>query len=117
MSMKWVTYKGKQIITIDYTGMDENSILRQMQLYFDAIKNETEVRHLTRFPDVLISKGFREKAREMEIKYTSDKKVKIALLGINKSQKANVSTYSFFTKVKAQAFDSEEEAMEWLASD
>lgn len=115
--MKWVTYKGKQIITIDYTGMDENAILRQMQLYFDAIKNEHEVRHLTKFSDVILSKEFREKAREMEIKYTYNKKVKIALLGINKSQKANVSTYSFFTKVKAQAFDSEEEAMEWLAND
>lgn len=115
--MKWVTHNGKQIITIDYTGMDENSILRQMQLYFDAIKNEHEVRHLTKFPDVLISKEFREKAREMEIKNTSDKKVKIALLGINKSQKANVSTYSFFTKVKAQAFDTEKEAMDWLAND
>jgi len=117
MSMKWVTHNGKQIITIDYTGMDENSILRQMQLYFDAIKNEPEVRHLTKFPDGLLSKEFREKAREMEIKNTSNKKVKIALLGINKSQKANVSTYSFFTKVKAQAFDSEKEAMDWLASD
>jgi hypothetical protein len=117
MSMKWVTYKGKQIITIDYTGMDENSILSQMDLYFDAIKNETEVRHLTKFAYVLLTKEFREKAREMEIRNTSNKKVKIALLGINKYQKANVSTYSFFTKVKAQAFDSEKEAMDWLASD
>ncbi len=115
--MKWVTYKGKQIITIDYTGMDENSILSHMQIYFDAIRDEPEVRNLTKFPDHIFSKEFRENAREMEIKNTSNKKVKIALLGINKSQKANVSTYSFFTKVKAQAFDSEEEAMEWLASD
>ncbi len=115
--MEWVTYKGKQIITIDYIGMDENSILRQMQHYFDVIKNEPEVRHLTKFPDVILSKEFREKAREMEIKHTANKKVKIALLGINKYQKASVITFSIFTKVKAQAFDSETEAMEWLASD
>lgn len=115
--MKWVTHNGKQIITIDYTGMDENSILRQMEHYFDAIKNESEVRHLINFADIILTKDFREKAREMEINNTANKKVKIALLGINKYQKASVSIYSFFTKVKAQAFDSEEEAMEWLASD
>lgn len=117
MSMKWVTYKGKRINTIDYAGMDEDSMLRQMQLYFDAITNESEVRHLSNYADVLLSKEFREKAKEMEIKNATNKKARIALIGINKYQKANVSTFSFYTKVQAQVFDSEKDAMEWLAGD
>ena len=117
MSMNWVNYKGKRIIILDYTGMDKVAMLKQMRLYFKEIVNETDVRTLSNFADLLVPKEFRERAKEIRLKNHDIKQSRTALIGINKYQKANVSTYNFHTKIQMQIFDSEKEALDWLASD
>lgn len=117
MSMRWRTFQGKRFITIDYTGMDDAAVMRQLLAYFETTANETEIRNFCNCGDLLLSKGFRDKARELRMNNRSNTKVKTALIGINKYQLANVAVYSFHTRIETRVFDAETEAIAWLVKD
>ena len=117
MSMQWVSYKGKRILSLDYTEMDEASMLKQVEAYHRLLATETDVRQLTNFADATVPKSVLERAKQLATENPDSRNAKIALIGVNKHQKAYVFTYNFYTKGKAQLFGSKEEAMEWLASD
>lgn len=117
MSMQWTSYKGKRILSLDYTGMDEASMIKQMEAYHGLLATEKDVRQLTNFGDAPVPKSVLERAKQLATENPDSKNVRIALIGVNRLQKAYVFTYNFYTKAKAQVFDSEEEAMEWLATD
>ncbi|MBU5613871.1 hypothetical protein [Geomonas azotofigens] len=117
MSISWTHYKEKKILRLDYTGMDEEAMLKQLQGYHRILPAEREIRQLSDFGETMISKTFVETAKRLAAENPDGQAAKMALLGIHRHQRARVFTFNFQAKANAQVFESEVEALEWLASD
>lgn len=114
MSVEWLVYKGKRIVRLDYGGLDEPAMIRELEKAFDLIASEPEVLLLSLFSEQRLGRDYMSRAKEFGREVTKSKKLKNAIVGFNRMQRAYVNTYSFFTKASNEAFETEDEAKKWL---
>lgn len=119
---EWRTYKGKQVFYSDYSDIkSDDDMISLVKNGFDARfaapKNEIFL-ELSDFTGSKVSNKFMEVAKSLGKKSTDEGyQNKSALLGITGLKKTFLSAYIIFSGNKTtKAFNSEEEAVEWLLS-
>jgi hypothetical protein len=121
MRMKYIKYKGKTILYVDYSNMTGEQTNEAMALLDDEAK---EMRTWTQ-RGLVLSDFRNSKANTEFIAYGkklgkevfAEKVQKSAAIGITGVQNILLQAYNAFTKDKIVPFATEEEAKEWLIKD
>jgi hypothetical protein len=115
-----IEYKGKRIIYSDWTGLDDPKKMVEVVNYTTNYILEKKEYHLLELVDVSNSYGLRDglaaakKAAELTKPFSKKK----AIIGVN--SKAKQFLLNFVNSLIGKdivAFNSKEEALEWLAKD
>ena len=111
-----ITYKGKEIIYVDYRGQSEEEMLETAASLRDyLISNPGEHLRLVNITDTPATRKFTAYIREMG-KETKSVPVKGAVVGITGAKKVLLSGYNRLLGGAMRPFDDEETAKEYLAS-
>ncbi|HCX20734.1 MAG: hypothetical protein CMB80_07805 [Flammeovirgaceae bacterium] len=111
-----ILHKGKEILYVDYQGMSENEILKEMDDATDfALKENRPLLRLSNMTDVFGVSSVVEKAKESG-KKTKHLTIKRAAVGITGAKKVLFNAFNRVSGNNARAFDSVEEAKDWLVS-
>ena len=115
--MKWITYKGKEILIHDYT----NLLPKQIGPLVEAVAHitfETGKKNLLVIVDISNSYGNKEDVNAFKTAGKVYRLIvkKTAVLGITGLKKILINVVSKFSKIDAKQFNSIEEAKEWLVS-
>ena len=118
MSFCWKTYKGKQIFYVDYNGLNTDEMIKLLHETCEILKISSEkVPLLTNFQNTIGTTEFMSEVKQLGKEIITVKASKTALLGISSFKGVLVQGYTFFTGEKnLKAFNTEQEAMEWLVS-
>jgi hypothetical protein len=113
MGVKWIDYKGKRILYVDFRKLYEEQVLANDELFVKFIKESpTKVLILANVEGAAISSL--EKIKEVSKKEVSPKVAKSAIVGITGLKDILLRAYNSFTGSSAQPFATEQEAMDWL---
>ncbi len=117
MSVTWVEHKGVRILYSDFTGLHDND--KMFPVIEEALRQFTrtpgKVRHLYNFTDSTINKEFMAYVKERVKSIPADKTEKDAYLGVTGVKKVLLQSFLFLTKDPARVFETEKEALDWLA--
>jgi hypothetical protein len=114
---KKIHHRGKAIILHDYTGLAN-------QEYVDAILENSKLAETEDYPvelilvdatDTVVNKDV-IKAYKHISKNASARISKSAVIGATEIQKLFITTVSAFSKMDIRAFESKDDALEWLVS-
>jgi hypothetical protein len=113
MAVKWIDYKGKRILYVDFRKLYEEQVLANDELVIKFIKESpTKVLILANVEGAAISSL--EKIKEASKKEVTPKVAKSAIVGITGLKDILLRAYNSFTGSSAHAFATEQEAMDWL---
>ena len=118
MSANWISHKGKNILLIDYNGLDLQQQLDQIRtatkILLDTGKKDnltiSDVRNIT------ISNEFTELAKTMG-KQSGQVTKKAAALGVSGIRKVILQAVNAFSGNPRRPFDTLEEAKDWLVEE
>ncbi|MCV9385064.1 hypothetical protein [Reichenbachiella ulvae] len=111
-----IRHQGKEILIVDYTDMSKEDILKTMEeATAYALDLNRPLLRLSNMTGVFAVKEVLEKAKESG-KVTSHLTIKRAAVGITGAKKVLFNAYNRFTGNHSRAFDSVEEAKDWLVS-
>jgi hypothetical protein len=121
MRLKYIQYKGKRILCVDYSNMTGDQTKEAIALLDEEAK---EMRTWTQ-KGLVLSDFRNSKANAEFISYGkklgkevfAEKVKKSAAIGITGVQSILLQAYNAFTKDKIVPFATEEEAKEWLIKD
>jgi hypothetical protein len=116
MESKWIEYKGKQIIYLDFRGAaNESDILKVLHQAIELIKAKNEPSLvMTNFENTHVSPAFIEQVTQFT-KQFRHLFIKQAGLNITGIKNMMYNTYNFVTgQTNNKTFDNEEEAKNWL---
>jgi hypothetical protein len=118
MSFCWKTYKGKQIFCVDYSGLNTEQMIKLLHETCEILRHSPEkVPLLTSFDNTTGTTEYMNEVKRLGKEVITVKATKTALLGISSFKGVLVQGYTFFTGEKnLKAFNTEQEAMEWLVS-
>jgi hypothetical protein len=117
MKVDWITHSGKRILKVDYRGMNEQEMLKQLEYGTDVIlKEKDKILYLGIFTDTIIFPAFMEKANSYG-KDTDKKLIKGAIVGVSGMKSMLLNTYNMLTGSKMKALSSENEALSYLTKD
>jgi hypothetical protein len=116
MSFKWDMYKGKQILYVDYGGLNTEDMIKLLKESCDELnKSRGGVLLLASFENTTIESKFMNEVNRLGKEIITVKASKTALLGISGVKGVLVQGYTFFTGEKnLKSFSTERDAMEWL---
>lgn len=120
MKSKWITHKGKEIIYCDYSNLDFESLEREA----DEVDSQVEARPHHSVLGLVNVQGVLSAARSLEILKRSTLRVrpyvcKTAVIGLEHSV-AQLTLFNLVTQIgrlNARAFDTFEDACDWLVAD
>lgn len=111
-----ISHKGKEILYVDYQGMSKEEILRTMDDATEFALNENRpLLRLSNMTDVFGVKDIVDKAKESG-KKTNHLTIKRAAVGITGAKKVLFNAFNRVTGNNARAFDTVENAKEWLVT-
>ena len=118
MSLGWKMYKGKQILYVDYGGLNTEEMIILLKESCDELnKSRGGVPLLANFENTTIESKYMNEVNRMGKEIITVKAAKTALLGISGVKGVLVQGYTFFTGEKnLKSFSTEQDAMEWLVS-
>ena len=118
MGFSWKTYCGTQIFYCDYSGLKPDEMIKFLYETCEILKKSPQkVPLLTNFENTIGTTEFMNEVKRLGNEVISVKTTKTALLGISSFKGVLVQGYTFFTGEKnLKAFNTEQEAMEWLVS-
>lgn len=117
MSVTWVSHKGRPILRIDYTGMDEAAMIKTLEESYGTRAERASVLVMPVFTGVTATKLFMDRAVALAREVAGTMKTKVAFVGINRMWRAAyLGVYSLSTNVNNNNFDTEEDAKEWLVN-
>jgi len=109
-----ITHKGKEILYVDYTGMSKEEILQVMDEATDyALKLDRPLLRLSNMTGVFAVSEVVDKAKSSG-KVTHHLTIKRAAVGITGAKKVLFNAYNRFTGNNTRAFDTVEDAKDWL---
>ena len=118
MPVKYIQYKGKTILYIDYRNMTGNEGIATLH------EEEKEVRTWTQpglvlndFRNSKATSEFMAEAKRLGKELFSAMEKKTAAIGVTGIQNILLQAYNAFSKDKLVPFATEEEAKEWLIKD
>jgi hypothetical protein len=115
MSPQWIEYKGANILYIDYRLLSQRQIVERIYAAAEIVgASENGVLVLSDFRDVPIGMAILEEMQELGKGVFSDKTIKSAILGVTGIKKFLLNVYTQFSKDNVVAFNSYEEALEYL---
>jgi len=115
MKITWINHKGKRIFSIDYSGLTEAEMLKQLMYGTELIMKETEpVLYLGNFAQATIFPEFMKTANTLSKE--SDKKIsRMAVIGLSSGVRTVLlNAYNALVKGKMRAFKTEQEALDYL---
>jgi hypothetical protein len=119
--LKYILYKGKTILYVDYSNMTGEQTKEAMALLDDEA---AEVRtwtqkglFLTDFRNSKANSEFIAYGKKLGKEVFAEKVLKSACIGITGVQSILLQAYNSFTRDKIIPFATEEEAKEWLIKD
>jgi hypothetical protein len=119
--LKYLLYKGKGILYVDYSNMTGEQTKEAMSLLDDeANEMRTWTQRglvLSDFRNSKANSEFIAHGKKLGKEVFADKVQKSACIGITGVQSILLQAYNAFTKDKIIPFDTEEEAKEWLIED
>ncbi len=120
MSVKWIEYKGKQILEIDYRGLDPKEFIESLDLVKKTLLEvppPAKSLSLADLEGAVVNKEVMARFKEIgpEIEPRTEKS---AILGIHGIRHILLSAYNRASGAANQKlFNTREEALEWLVSD
>ncbi len=113
---QFIKFKGKEIILIDHRGLKGTELLNNYKNAALAVKNYKGIETLIMadFTDATNTQEMMNYINSEESKEIMKKVKKTAVLGITGAKMLLVNIVNMVTNSKARAFDSEEQAKEWL---
>lgn len=120
MKSKWIVHKGKEIIYCDYSNLDFDSLEREV----DSVDSQVEARPYRSVLGLVNVDGIVSAPRSLEILKRSTVRVKsyvrkTAVIGLGRSV-AQLTLFNLVSQVgrlNSKAFETFEEACDWLAAD
>ena len=113
MAVKWIDYKGKKILYVDFRKLYEEQVTANLDLEIKFIKeSSTKVLILANVEGAAISSL--QKIKETSKKDVSPNVAKSAIVGITGHKEILLRAYNSFTGSTAHSFPTEQEAMDWL---
>ncbi len=118
MRISWKTYKGKQILYVDYSGLKTDEMIKLLHDSCDVLNTSSGgVLLLTNFENTTATTEYMNEVKHLGKDVITVKAAKTALLGIVGVKSVLVQGYAFFTGEKnLKTFSTEQDAMEWLVS-
>ena len=118
MRVTWKTHKGKQILYVDYSGLNTKEMIQLLHDSCDVLnKLNNAVPLLANFENTTADTEYMNEVKRLGKQVITAKASKTALLGITGVKGVLVQGYAFFTGEKnLKSFSSEPEALDWLAS-
>ena len=117
MEVKWIEYKGKKILYVEYRGAQNEDEMLKILHEFAGILRESKDKILSigDFTDTFASDGFMKELKKLGKEILNAKTEKGALLGISGIKKIFYRAYLRFTGVTNLAlFETVDQANEWL---
>ena len=114
-----ITYKGKEILYFDHSGLGEDDLFNNVKAAFrieDEYKGK-DILAIANWVDTTMTKETMDYVKSDEVVRINKKIKKTALLGFTGIKKIFLNVYNKLTGDKAKAFNTEEEAKEWLVQD
>lgn len=116
----YITHKGRRILHVDHTALDAQPDIEQAKEFFALARREVDaqslgsIRLLTSLsPQMRFNAEIAAMEREFAQANTPYVK-KSAVVGATPTMKAIMATLRFFTGRDIRAFDTTEEALDWL---
>jgi hypothetical protein len=113
----WITHKGRKILRVDYSGLNGEEFLPVIREVTSVYKGQLpgSVHCLI---DVRNAVGTQVAVDALKglVKITREYDKKVAVLGISGLKKAFLALINVFAKHSMQAFDGEQQALDWLAT-
>lgn len=119
MEIKWIEYKGKNILLCDYRGAkSDKDMIDHINQFADMLRQQTgRTLSLSNYENTVISTAFMVEAKKLGTEVGLVKMGKSALLGVTGLKKIMLKSYNTITGQKDnRMFETEEEAKEWLVS-
>jgi len=113
--IKCLDYKGKKIISIDYTNLAGDEMIKHIEEVTEYYTNldETDILTLVDFTNAFASKKNLEVLKKSGAK-NKHKMKKTAVLGITGVKKIFLNMINSLINIGAKSFKTEEDALEWL---
>lgn len=112
-----INYKGKKVLYGDHTGLSGKNLVDNVIALTKKVivSNEKPVLVLSNFSDSYASKELMDYLHSEESKLSANMS-KVAVVGIVGIKKLLLNSYNQITRGNTKAFDTEEQAKEWLVS-
>ncbi len=109
-----IDYKGKEILYIDYRGMNEKQMIQILDEVTKQSLHDNIPRYLlTNISGTYVLPDFLKKAKE-DAKRTRHLTLKSAIVGVEGPKKILLKFHNLFVGSEMKPFHDEEEAKEWL---
>jgi hypothetical protein len=111
-----INHKGKEILYVDYQNLKEEEIIQAMDDATEyALQLNRPMLRLSNMTGAYAVPNVFKKAKESG-KRTEHLTIKRAAVGITGAKKVLINAFNAFTGNNAKAFDTVEEAKDWLVS-
>ncbi len=115
MSFKYINYKGKNILYIDFRDKNGDENLATLDAVAQEMKTWKEKGlTLSDFRNSKASPAYMARIKELGNEIIIPMTMKNAAIGLTSIQKVLLTAFNAFCKTEGRAFDNEEEAKEWL---
>jgi hypothetical protein len=119
--IKFMAYKGHKILVIDHSGLDENEIIENIKkgsrFLMDYKSAENQILLITDFRNTYGTNKVMDALKTPEAMEGMKKVKKTAVIGITGVKKILLNAYNRFTSKNVYAFNTMEEAQEYLVSE
>jgi len=116
MSLSYLTYKGKKILYIDYSGckttQETINVLEMVKAEY--LRNGDKFLSLNNFTGAPSNNEYMDLAKKYARELFDAKTLRNACLGITGVKKILLSAYNLVVKNKLMPFDTKEDALEYL---
>ena len=116
--LKYIEHKGKRILYIDFRNKNGDQNVATL----DEVANEMRTWKqkgltLSDFRNSTGSSAYMARIKKLGVEVFIPMTIKNAAIGLTGLQKVLLNAFNSFCKTEARAFDTEEEAKEWLIKD
>ena len=118
MSIKWIDYKGKKILYVDFRRLSADQVLRQMRKSDDMARAaRAKVLYLGNIEDAGVSGDVMGELRQYAEGTVRRKFEKLAVVGVAGAKKVSLDAFVSMVErslVQVRSFATETEGLEWL---
>ena len=119
MPARWIDYKGKKILYVDYRGLSPDQVLAQMKESNDMVRAARgKVLYLGNIEDAAVSGDVMGELRQYAERIVRRKFTRLAVVGVTGARKVSLEAFLSMvgrSLVQVRSFATEAEGLDWLA--